>query len=327
MIGRAARCRCRTGARSSPTTRACGPSRGCPRSASTSPTTRSRSGRRPRRRRAPAAPRSRSGRSPGPAAWRWPTTSRSAPTRSGRGPSSTSRPAAGSSRSRRCEPARRACVAADIDPFAEAAAGLNARANGVRYEFVSRDLLLEEPPDVEVLLAADTWYEGPLAERVRPWLQAAADRGDPRPRRRPGPALPARRLARGARRVRGRDDDPARGPRRGDQPRVRRATWPVTSTPFTRSLGGRSPRTNASLTRRTARVSFPDRRRARRRGRRPAGRDARRWPQRRLDQRPRRRARQPHAHRQLSRCSVPGSSFWRSSGRRPSAGASCGRAS
>ncbi len=68
-------------------------------------------------------------------------------------------------------------IAADIDPFAEAAAGLNARANGVRYEFVSRDLLLEEPPDVEVLLAADTWYEGPFAERVRPWLQAAADRG------------------------------------------------------------------------------------------------------------------------------------------------------
>jgi len=68
-------------------------------------------------------------------------------------------------------------VAADIDPFAEAAAGLNARANGVRYEFTSRDLLLEEPPDVDVLLAADTWYEGPLAERVRPWLQAAADRG------------------------------------------------------------------------------------------------------------------------------------------------------
>jgi predicted nicotinamide N-methyase len=68
-------------------------------------------------------------------------------------------------------------LAADIDPFAEAAAGLNARANGVRFEFVSRDLLLEEPPEVEVVLAGDTWYEGPLAERVRPWLQAAADRG------------------------------------------------------------------------------------------------------------------------------------------------------
>ena len=28
-----------------------------------------------------------------------------------------------------------------------------------------------------MLLAADTWYEGPLAERVLPWLTAAADQG------------------------------------------------------------------------------------------------------------------------------------------------------
>jgi predicted nicotinamide N-methyase len=68
-------------------------------------------------------------------------------------------------------------TAADIDPFAEAAAGLNARANGVRIAFVGRDLLEDEPPDVEVLLAADTWYEGPLAERVMPWLRTAARRG------------------------------------------------------------------------------------------------------------------------------------------------------
>jgi predicted nicotinamide N-methyase len=68
-------------------------------------------------------------------------------------------------------------TAADIDPFAEAAVGLNARANGVRIAFVGRDLLDDEPPDVDVLLAADTWYEGPLAERVLPWLRAAARRG------------------------------------------------------------------------------------------------------------------------------------------------------
>ena len=68
-------------------------------------------------------------------------------------------------------------AAAEIDPFAEAAIGLNARANGVRFEFVGRDLLAEDPPDVDVLLAADTWYEGTLAERVLPWLQAAAKRG------------------------------------------------------------------------------------------------------------------------------------------------------
>jgi predicted nicotinamide N-methyase len=70
-----------------------------------------------------------------------------------------------------------AVTAADVDPFAEAAVGLNARANGVRVAFVGRDLLDDEPPHVDVLLAADTWYEGPLAERVLPWLRAAARRG------------------------------------------------------------------------------------------------------------------------------------------------------
>jgi predicted nicotinamide N-methyase len=68
-------------------------------------------------------------------------------------------------------------TAADIDPFAEAAVALNARVNGVRLTFVGRDLLDDEPPDVDVMLAADTWYEGPLAQRVLPWLQAAARRG------------------------------------------------------------------------------------------------------------------------------------------------------
>jgi predicted nicotinamide N-methyase len=68
-------------------------------------------------------------------------------------------------------------VAADIDPFAEAAVGMNARANGVHLAYVRRDLLQEPPPEVDILLAADTWYEGPLAERVLPWLRSAAARG------------------------------------------------------------------------------------------------------------------------------------------------------
>lgn len=65
----------------------------------------------------------------------------------------------------------------DIDPFAEAAAGLIARANGVRIGFVGRDILDEDPPAADVILAGDTWYEGPLAERVFPWLAQAAARG------------------------------------------------------------------------------------------------------------------------------------------------------
>ena len=65
----------------------------------------------------------------------------------------------------------------DIDPFAEAAVAMNARANGVRVGFIGRDLLDDQPPEADVLLAADTWYEGPLAERVLPWLRRAAATG------------------------------------------------------------------------------------------------------------------------------------------------------
>jgi predicted nicotinamide N-methyase len=65
--------------------------------------------------------------------------------------------------------------AADIDPFADAAVRLNARANGVHVSSIRADLLEEPPPDdIDLLVAADTWYEGPLAERVLPWLRAAA---------------------------------------------------------------------------------------------------------------------------------------------------------
>ena len=65
-------------------------------------------------------------------------------------------------------------VACDIDPYAIAAIPLNARANGVRLDTVRRDLLDEEPPsDIDVILAADTWYEAGLARRVLPWLQRA----------------------------------------------------------------------------------------------------------------------------------------------------------
>ena len=70
-----------------------------------------------------------------------------------------------------------AVTAADIDPFAEAAVALNARANSVEVEFVGRDLLAERPPKPDVLLAGDTWYESRLGERMLPWLRAAAAGG------------------------------------------------------------------------------------------------------------------------------------------------------
>jgi predicted nicotinamide N-methyase len=68
-------------------------------------------------------------------------------------------------------------TAGDIDPLAEAAVDLNARANGVHVSFARRDLLAGPPPEVDVVLCGDTWYEGPLAERITPWLQAAARAG------------------------------------------------------------------------------------------------------------------------------------------------------
>jgi predicted nicotinamide N-methyase len=67
--------------------------------------------------------------------------------------------------------------AADIDPYAAAAIALNARANGCRVTVTHRDLLDQEAPDVDVILAGDCCYEAALAERLLPWLQAARVRG------------------------------------------------------------------------------------------------------------------------------------------------------
>lgn len=68
-------------------------------------------------------------------------------------------------------------VAADIDPFAATAIDLNARANGGRVTVVRRDVLDEAPPDADVILAGDCWYEPRLAERVLPWLNRAQASG------------------------------------------------------------------------------------------------------------------------------------------------------
>ena len=70
-----------------------------------------------------------------------------------------------------------AVTAADIDPFAVAAIGLNGRANGRRIAVVRHDVLDDEPPDVDVVLAGDCFYEVGLAERVLPWLRRARNRG------------------------------------------------------------------------------------------------------------------------------------------------------
>jgi predicted nicotinamide N-methyase len=66
---------------------------------------------------------------------------------------------------------------ADIDAFAAAAIDLNVRANGGRVTVVRRDVLDEEPPDADVILVGDCWYDARLAERILPWLELARDRG------------------------------------------------------------------------------------------------------------------------------------------------------
>jgi predicted nicotinamide N-methyase len=68
-------------------------------------------------------------------------------------------------------------TANDIDPYAVAAIELNARANRRRLEIARRDVLRDEPPDVDVVLAGDCWYSADLAGRVLPWLREARARG------------------------------------------------------------------------------------------------------------------------------------------------------
>lgn len=65
-----------------------------------------------------------------------------------------------------------AVAAADIDPFSWAAIALNAKASGQRLSVVRRDVLGDaEPPDADVVLAGDTWYETGFAEAIWPWLR------------------------------------------------------------------------------------------------------------------------------------------------------------
>jgi predicted nicotinamide N-methyase len=72
----------------------------------------------------------------------------------------------------------RSALAADIDPLADVAAGLNARANGVEMATTTADLLGIEP-DCDVLLIGDLVYEPDLQIRVGALLDAAIAQGIP----------------------------------------------------------------------------------------------------------------------------------------------------
>ena len=70
-----------------------------------------------------------------------------------------------------------AVEAVDIDPFACAAAGLNAALNGVEIQVTCRDLVGEPNPGWDVVLAGDVCYEGPMTLRIEAWLRAIAGAG------------------------------------------------------------------------------------------------------------------------------------------------------
>jgi predicted nicotinamide N-methyase len=67
--------------------------------------------------------------------------------------------------------------ATDVDPYAIAAAKLNAEANGVAFETVLHDLTLGPPALVDVLAIGDLFYDADTAARVLRFAQASAEQG------------------------------------------------------------------------------------------------------------------------------------------------------
>jgi len=66
--------------------------------------------------------------------------------------------------------------AAEIDPIACAAIGLNAKLNDVEIEIVLEDQI-DRDPGADIILVGDMCYEKPLAERLVAWLRIHAGRG------------------------------------------------------------------------------------------------------------------------------------------------------
>jgi predicted nicotinamide N-methyase len=63
-----------------------------------------------------------------------------------------------------------AVIAAEVDPYAVAALGLNVAHNGVTVLTVHGDLTAGPPPPVDIVLVGDLFYERALAERVTVFL-------------------------------------------------------------------------------------------------------------------------------------------------------------
>ncbi len=65
-------------------------------------------------------------------------------------------------------------TACEIDAFACSAMALNADANGVTLEILNTDVLAKPSTGWDVIFAGDVFYEKPMADKVWPWLKAAA---------------------------------------------------------------------------------------------------------------------------------------------------------
>ncbi len=74
-----------------------------------------------------------------------------------------------------------AVTAAEIDPVAAVAIGMNAALNDVTVGVLTADLTARDPGHAarewDLVLAGDVFYERPMAERVGPWLRALAREG------------------------------------------------------------------------------------------------------------------------------------------------------
>jgi predicted nicotinamide N-methyase len=61
--------------------------------------------------------------------------------------------------------------AVDVDPYAVTATRLNAAANGVAVEVTHADITGGDPPEVDLMLVGDLFYDPDLAERVEGFLR------------------------------------------------------------------------------------------------------------------------------------------------------------
>lgn len=68
-------------------------------------------------------------------------------------------------------------TACDIDPYAHAAMRLNAAENGVALNVSAEDPLDLPPPDADLVIAGDVFYEESMGVRAQAWLRRCAGAG------------------------------------------------------------------------------------------------------------------------------------------------------